>query len=194
MKIKEIIKLIEAIDADYENAKIRIIVKTQEKLKPEDKWGKYLRAPMIYFKLITSPKVTKLGKIDKVEYAVKTGANEFFILSEEKMKLWGIEKEFLTSIIKTPRDVKFIKVEADDVKDKILVVNKPREKLQGKNALKYIEYGEQQGYDNRSSVRSRKFWYDVGEHTPAPILLPYIIRDRFFCVWNCAGALATDVF
>ena len=32
-----------------------------------------------------------------------TGINEFFYLDEDKIKHWGIEDEFLASVIKSPK-------------------------------------------------------------------------------------------
>ena len=61
------------------------------------KWGgKYLRAPDIFFTILEKGKgkFVRLGDIAEVRRGFTTGANEFFYLTEEQIKAWGIEREF----------------------------------------------------------------------------------------------------
>src|SRR3990170_5770089 len=55
------------------------------------------------------PLLVRLGDIAEVRFGIKTGANEFFYLDEERLKEWKIEKEFLKPIIKSPRECKSIR-------------------------------------------------------------------------------------
>jgi hypothetical protein len=62
-----------------------------------NKWGgKYLRALEIFFTILEKgkDKLVRLGDIAEVKFGIKTGANEFFYLDDEKIKKWGIEEEF----------------------------------------------------------------------------------------------------
>ncbi|MFQ6044077.1 MAG: Eco57I restriction-modification methylase domain-containing protein, partial [Candidatus Poribacteria bacterium] len=62
-----------------------------------NKWGgKYLRAPDIFFTILEKGKgkLVRLGDIAEVRFGIKTGANEFFYLDDEKIAEWGIEEEF----------------------------------------------------------------------------------------------------
>ncbi|MBO3757966.1 MAG: N-6 DNA methylase, partial [Candidatus Brockarchaeota archaeon] len=99
MPTEELVRTIETAKEDFEDERIGITVKKQKELEPKDKWGKFLRAPTIYFKIKENPKMAKLGELAKVSYAIKTGANEFFYLDREKTELWGIEKRFLEPLI-----------------------------------------------------------------------------------------------
>ena len=86
---------------------MRIFVVEQRKLWEEgfdadaekyvgSKWGKYLRAPSIFFKILEKGKdlFVPLNAVAEVRFGIKTGANEFFYLTEEQIKAWGIEREF----------------------------------------------------------------------------------------------------
>jgi len=171
-----------------------------------DKWGgKYLRAPDIFFTILEKgkDKLVKLGDVAEVKFGIKTGANEFFYLTDEEAKKWNIEQEFLKPVIKSPRESKSILIDPKDLKFKLFICNKSKEELQGTNALKYIEWGEKQkivikqggdkgktivGYHKISTVQSRKYWYSLGEREPADLLWPMIHNDRLGCFWNEAHA------
>jgi len=97
---KELINLIENTMENYVDDDLRIIVKTQKQLWEEgleeveqkdgtkklvysgSKWGKYLRAPDIYFKILEKGQdlLIPLKEIAEVRFGIKTGANEFFYL------------------------------------------------------------------------------------------------------------------
>lgn len=144
-----------------------------------DKWGgKYLRAPDIFFTILEKgkDKFVKLKDVADVRFGIKTGCNEFFYLTDEQARKWGIEEEFLKPVIKSPRECKSILINPKDLKYKIFMCNKSKEELKGTNALKYIEWGEQQeilikqgkdknktikGFNNLETVKNRKQWWTV---------------------------------
>ncbi|MBM4387490.1 MAG: Eco57I restriction-modification methylase domain-containing protein, partial [Deltaproteobacteria bacterium] len=131
-----------------------------------NKWGgKYLRAPDIYWTILEKGKgkLVRLGDIADVRFGIKTGANEFFYLDEDKIREWGIEKEFLKPVIKSPKECKGILINPKDLKFKIFMCHKDRKELKGTNALKYIEWGERQGFDGRPSCRGRQRWWECTE-------------------------------
>ena len=119
------------------------------------------------------PLLVKLGDIAEVKFGIKTGANEFFYLDEERLKEWKIEKEFLKPIIKSPRECKSILIKASDLKFKVFMCHKDKKDLKGTNALKYIEWGEESKKDTegkeigqfhkRPSCRGRQKWWECPE-------------------------------
>jgi type I restriction-modification system DNA methylase subunit len=208
MPTEEIVRRIETAKENYEDEYIGITVKKQKELKPEEKWGRFLRTPIICFKLLSHPKMITLKEITDVRRGYTTGANEFFYLDKEKIKLWGIESQFLEPVITSPKGVK-VKLKDSHISDWILVVDMPKEQLAAYNVLKYIEYGENvevrvrggkdagntiKGYQNLSTMRSRKIWYNVGRREPAPLLLSCKIWERFIVVLNEAKAQADKAF
>ncbi|MEM5867369.1 MAG: N-6 DNA methylase [Candidatus Aenigmatarchaeota archaeon] len=205
---EELVRIIEDAKENFEDERIGITVKKQKELEPKDKWGKYLRAPTIYYRILKNPKMTALSELAKVNYAIKTGANEFFYLDKDKIKLWGIEEKFVEPLISSPKNIK-IEIQPNDINEWVLMVHEPKENLQGTNVLKYIEHGENvevrikggkkggtvvKGYHNISSVKSRKLWYDLGKRDPSPILFSCRIWERCIFAVNKARAHADKAF
>jgi type I restriction-modification system DNA methylase subunit len=206
MPTEEIVRRIKTAKESCEDEYIGITIKKQKDLKPEEKWGRYLRAPTIYYKILYHPKVTKLGKIAFIRRGITSGANEFFYLDREKIKLWSIEEEYLRPIVVSPREMR-IEINPNDIDQWVLFVHKSKEELSGTNVLKYIQWGEEvetrikggtsggsliKGFHNLSTVKSRKLWYDVGVREPAPILRSRRIWERCIYFLNRANALAND--
>jgi type I restriction-modification system DNA methylase subunit len=208
MPTEEIVKTMETAKEDFENEKIGITLKVQKELEPKAKWGIILRAPTIYSKIVNHKKVAKLGEIASIRRGITSGANQFFYLDKDKIKLWSIEKEYLKPIITSPREMK-IEITPDEINRWVLVVHKSKEELSEENAnvLKYIRWGEEtetrikggkrggiivKGFHNLSTVKSRKLWYDIGKREPAPILRSRRIWERCVYLLNKADALAND--
>jgi len=205
---EELVRTIETAKEDVEDESIGVTVKKQKELEPKDKWGKFLRAPTIYFKILNDKKVTKLGKIASIRRGITSGANEFFYLDKDKIRLWSLEKEYLKPIVVSPREMK-IEVSSSDIDRWVLVVHKSKEELSKGNAnvLKYIQSGEEtetrikggkkggstvKGFHNLSTVKSRKLWYDIGKREHAPLLRSRRIWERCVYLLNRANALAND--
>jgi len=185
----------------YEGEDFRVFPKRQKELWDEGydveerrytgaKWGKYLRAPDIFFKILEKGrgKLVPLKQIAEVRFGIKTGANDFFYLTEEEIKRRGIEKEFWMHqddkgnwvpnyVIKSPRECKSIIVQPEDLKYRVLMIHKDKKDLKGTRVLKYIEEGERKGYHRRPTCASRERWYDLGERKPYGFLHPMIHND-----------------
>ena len=145
-----------------------------------NKWGgKYLRAPDIYWTILEKGKgkLVRLGDIAEVRRGFTTGANEFFYLDEEKIREWGIEKEFLKPVIKSPRECKRILIDPKDLKFKIFMCHKDKKDLKGMVALEYIKWGESQKFHERPSCAGRARWYDLGERRFPPIISPSSVTE-----------------
>ncbi len=150
-----------------------------------NKWGgKYLRAPDIYWTILEKGKgkLVRLGDIAEVRFGIKTGANEFFYLDEEKIREWEIEEDFFKPVIKSPRECKRILVNPDELKFKLFMCNKDKRELKGTAALEYIEWGESQGFHERPSCAGRARWWDLGQRPKATINVNYLVDRvmRFF--------------
>ena len=216
--IDKLKKTILAHTTFYENEDLRIFPKSQKELwnegyDPEEekyvgtKWGKYLRAPEIFFKILEKgkDKLVPLKEIAEVRFGIKTGANEFFYLTEEEIKRRKIEKEFWMHkdkkgkwvpnyVIRSPRECKSIAIEAESLKYRVLMIHKDKKKLEGKNILKYIEEGERKGFDKRPTCDSRQSWYDLGHQMPADGIWFKAFNDRFLCPQNIEQSFSSDRF
>lgn len=221
-EIDKLIKTILAHNEFYENDDLRIFPKSQKELWIEgtsphpssspqtsggetrgevylgSKWGKYLRAPQIFFTILEKGKgkLVPLKQIADVRRGFTTGANEFFYLTEEQIKKKGIEKEFWMHkdeegnwvpnyVIKSPRECRSIVVKLEDLKYRVLMIHKDREDLKGTKVLKYIIDGERKGFHKRPTCASRgDRWFDLGKREPSPLGWPYMLRERVFAPFN----------
>lgn len=159
-----------------------------------NKWGgKYLRAPDIFYTILRKGKgkLVKLGDVSKIKRGFTTGVNEFFYLDEEAQRKWQIENEFLKPVIKSPKENKSITINPNNFKYKVFMCNKSKDELVGTKASKYIEWGESVGFNKRSSVSSRKKWYDLGEWNEPKVIIPCGIGDSYRVFLN-SGKVFTD--
>ena len=216
-EIDELIKTILFHNKFYENEELRVYPKKQKGLWQEGfdveenkfvgaKWGKYLRAPQIFFKIIEKckGKLVPLKEIADVKRGFTTGVNEFFYLTEEEIKRRGIEKEFWMHkegkkwvpnyVIKSPRECKSIVVKPQDLKYRILMIHKDKKDLKGTKVLKYIEEGERKGFHKRPTCASRKRWYDLGYQKPADGIWFKAFNDRFLAPQNVEKSFSSDRF
>ncbi|PLJ77106.1 HsdM family class I SAM-dependent methyltransferase [Infirmifilum sp. SLHALR2] len=183
--IDKLVEFIEKTDKYYEDSRIRIFPKKQRELWDEgyddekeryvgSKWGKYIRAPEIFFKILQHGAereiLVPLKELAAVRRGFTTGSDEFFYLDNDRVARWGIERRYLHPVIISPRESKDIVIDKSKLKYKVLLVNEPKEELAGTNVLKYIEWGETQGFHLRDTCRSRIPWYALGAKEPGPIL------------------------
>ncbi|MBI4824331.1 MAG: SAM-dependent DNA methyltransferase [Nitrospirae bacterium] len=195
----------------YQNDELRIYPKKQSVLWEEgfdaeenkytgSKWGKYLRAPEIFFKILEmgKDKLVPLKKIVDVRRGFTTGANEFFYLTEEEIKERGIEKEFWmhkdekdrwmpNKVVVSPREAKTVVINPNVLSNVVLFINKDKTKLKNKKVLSFIRHGERKGFHNRSTCSSRSRWYEIEYREPWPILHPMIHHDRQMVISNKYG-------
>lgn len=185
--VEQIIKTILSHNSLYENDDLRIYPKSQAELWDEGfdsdqgkyigtKWGKYLRAPDIFFKILNKgrEKLVRLKDIAKVQRGFTTGANNFFYLTEEEIKRKKIEREFWTHadesgrrvanyVVKSPRECKGLVIDTKQLKHRVLLIQKDKRDLRGKHVLKYIKDGERRGFHNRPTCATRLRWYELPE-------------------------------
>lgn len=212
-KAIEIGKIVETIlftSRNYEDERIRVVIKSQGTLQRVERWGNYLRAPAIYFKVISHNSITSLGKKVRIRRGITTGSNGFFILDKEKARLWNMEPQFLEKVISSFRGINHTELMSKDISECVLMVHEPKENLKQENVLRYLEYGENleittkrgtrvtaetiKGVNNLSTCKGRKIWYDLGRREKAPILFPYLTWEHTRFIFNQIKVNATDVF
>ncbi|MBU1356604.1 MAG: N-6 DNA methylase [Candidatus Edwardsbacteria bacterium] len=182
-----------------------------------DKWGKYLRAPKVYFDILdkAKDKLVPLKDVADFRRGYTTGINEFFYLEpiekpkakDKKIQVtnakgWQgeIEAEFLKPVIKSPKEAEGIVIDKSKLKNLLFICNlsKAELKKQGyKGALEYIEWGEKQKTENGMawskvpSVTGRKYWWSLTDKEPGNILLP-MINDQRFVIYHNHQAVYVD--
>jgi hypothetical protein len=190
--LDDLVKKIEKTKELYEDEKIRIYPKLQSELWEEgydeeskeyvgSKWGKYIRAPEIFFKILNKNKdIMFLKNIAKIQYGHITGCDDFFLLTKEEIKKKKIHQKYLKPIIASPKDHPSILIESTN--KYVLSIN---EKDNIDRELKnYIKEGENKGYDKLSTLASKEIWYKLELSNNAPILLMKDIFQRFIAFYN----------
>jgi type I restriction enzyme M protein len=151
------------------------------------KWGRYLRAPQVYFDLLTQAgnKLALLRDVATPARGSLTGINEFYHLDDQQISELELEPEFLFPLLKSPGESSEILVDESSLKLKVFVCRLTKDELrkQGKlNALRYIEWGEQQVFTsgtqagmtwpNGAEVKNRKpGWYAIPLYRSRPAQL-----------------------
>jgi len=152
------------------------------------KWGKYLRAPDIFFHILErgDGKFAQLRDFAEVKFGIKTGANDFFFVTDitdsvsgTELKQYGIspsrkrrlrlvesgdggryviEADYLKPLVKSTRDIRSLTIDESITKFRVLIVSDEKKALVGKHVLKYIRAGETQafGVGPRAGVPARK--------------------------------------
>jgi len=205
LSVDDMVNIINTYETSYENEDYKINILHQSKLEP-GKWNIYLRAPAVYSKISEHDLMNPLSEIAEVIRAPTTGNNDYFILTQETVKDYEIEKEYLEPCIRSAKDVDdFVVTETQDY---MLFMDKPKNQLKDSKVIKYIEYGETKTIDIKrgsergikklpeiSTLKNRKpFWYSLPKREAPPILFPRLIDKKPIFLRNIIGAHTTHVF
>jgi hypothetical protein len=149
-----------------------------------------------------------LGDLFTVKRGIATGANNFFLLSPERVSALGLPPEALTPILPPPRYLDRDEVLADEhghpvvtAPGFLLDVRAPIDKLsqESPGVAKYLLEGEST-FAARYLCQSRSPWYAQEVRQPAPILCTYMGRSTeggrlpFRFIRNHSCATATNVY
>jgi methylase of polypeptide subunit release factors len=86
-----------------------------------------------------------------------------------------IEAEYLEPEVHSLMEIDSVEIDPAKLSRKILLVSDPPEKLKGTHVLKYIKWGEREGFDQGATCAARaktRPWYDVTVDRRSPILWP----------------------
>jgi methylase of polypeptide subunit release factors len=201
------------------------------------KWGIYLRAPDIFFKLLDrcGSRLVPLGQVAEIRRGVTSGVDAFFfvrdVTEDEILKCghglppgspqiakrfkekWGIgiadtkqvrvvesgdhsrhliEAEYLEPEVHSLMEIDSVEIDPARLSRKILLVSDPPEKLHGTHVLKYIKWGEREGFDQGTTCASRsqsKPWYDIVPERRGDIAWPMAQKYRHVVALNSQRAI-----
>src|SRR5690606_8663052 len=193
---------------EVDEMRIRLI--SQEELLKElkekselAKWGKYLRAPDVYFEILEKckNKLVPLKDIADVRRGYTTGINDFFYLKvienkNEKIicrndRGWEgeIEEKYLRPVIKSPKEPSSITIDPAKLKYHIFICNKSKSELRKEGdygALNYTEWGEKQktkqniNWTEVPAVKEKKLCDGLQDVKEATVFVSKGINDRYF--------------
>lgn len=219
LDIEDIASLVEQ---DFEANKLvtnedyRLVTRKQSALHHEKKWNVFFFAPPIYFDIDADPGVVKLADIAEVSYGIKSGANPFFWGHTDEFEDLGLGP-YSSHGLKATGQVETTKVTDEDASEwSIIDVHELVEETVEEGAdlgttdeaqfkewldsnghdalLEYVETGEENGYNTRSSVKGRDIWFDLGDLPRPGILSTMFTWTTHRVYWNAARAPTSDQF
>lgn len=132
-----------------------------------------------------------LGEIAQVDIGFVSGANGFFVLSDDEVKRWRLPRQILTPAIRRPSDVRGLEVRQDEMR---WLVDLTRNVKQGPEVAAYLAHGESLGIADRYKCRVRKPWYAVPLPKRHPdAFLPYMSHLGPRLIVNPNGARSTNL-
>ena len=183
---EKLVERVEATESLEEDDMWRIFTVKQSDLWKEgldeegnfagSKWGKYLRAPDVFFDILKrgKGKFRRLDDIATVKRAFTSGANDFFYViditddlpdselaqlalppaKKKQLRLvesgdgdrYLIEAEYLKPLVKSTRDIKSLIIDESITKFRVLTVSEEKRALSRKHVLKYIQAGETRSF------------------------------------------------
>jgi len=188
-----------------EDEDLKIATVEQDKIQL-GKWNVFLRAPPVYFEIVSNPLLKPLGEISKIVRGYTTGYDPYFILNEEKVKEWKIEDRYLEPCAPPGKALKGFIVRPRDIRQYFLMVHERKSELQGTNVLDYIKFGEKLDAEpskrRKKSVRlpqvetikNREPWYSLPELKVPSILFPMWFRYKYRPLLNDANTHANDFY
>lgn len=184
------------------------------------KWGIFLRAPDVFFALLKAGKgrFAPLGQLADVKRGITSGCDAFFFpkditddASNATLELYGLKREqtdklrliesglgtrhvveaqFLEPVVFNLMEVNSAVVDASRLKRTLFRVNKAKGDIAGTEALKYIEWGEEQGFHLGPTCKNREPWFNLGRIRDSDILFTKAQRYRHTAPLNSDGVTA----
>ncbi|MBC7220892.1 N-6 DNA methylase [Candidatus Bipolaricaulota bacterium] len=152
----------------------RELAEASQKKGEVSKWGRYIRAPKVYFDVLrqAQSKCVPLAAVADVRYGLKVGLSDFFYLKRtgegsrpgtiavRNSRGWTgeIEADLLRPALLSLKEVKGLALTGDEPKALLFLCPHTRAELQARGyrgALEYIRWGEQQRTTGRGRVGTR---------------------------------------
>ena len=172
------------------------------------KTPKWTRLPLAAGDATPNGRRLKLSDLFTIKRGLATGANEFFMLTQEQVAEHHLPTGFLQPILPSPRYVQTNEIQADDQGNPLidrrlflLSCNLPEEAVKKKypSLWTYLQSGIEAGVSARYLCRHRSPWYSQEVRPPAPLLCTYMGRQGngirpFRFILNYSEATATNVY
>jgi adenine-specific DNA-methyltransferase len=192
-------------------------------LSGANKWNKSLRpvdsieviAPantpnnIISKRLVSEKDHLRLKGFFDVKRGAATGANDYFVLTEEQVLLYRIPLEFVIPVLPAPRYLKEDKILADEngypqVKTKLFLLScdLPEDKIKSSYPFlwKYLQMGVEKGINQGYLCKNRKLWYQQEKRSDCRFLFAYMGRQNseknspFRFLLNYSNATVTNAY
>jgi len=167
------------------------------RLDPERPWTPFFNDGYRSLKNFTSRRTVQLSRYMRVRRGILTGCNSFFTLDEKTRVEWGVERKYLVPVVHKANHVRgdaFTKGDWEALKKSgkrcwLLSCHEPKSGLKGTGVLRYIEFGEEMGVNERYTCSSREPWYSVEKIDPPDVIISYMTRGKIRFVRNTSGCV-----
>lgn len=178
-------------NADAENTVTYFNLK---QLEPAKKWRRfYQKQNATYYK-----NLVPFSKFAKASRGIATGANDFFVFNQSKAEQHCIGEEYLLPCVCKSKDITnpFF---TDNLFNNLKENNKDVFLLNAKEPLnydviKYLDYGIQQGINEKHLTSKRNPWYSIEKRSPAPIWFSVFNRTGIKIIFNEANTSHLTTF
>jgi adenine-specific DNA-methyltransferase len=169
----------------------------ETRLAADHKWGRIPAGP-------TRRKrkgEKQLCELARVRRGIATGANSFFVVSEESRKELGLPESELRACITTPRLVEDLELAVDTLTTLsdatprwALNCRRPDAETEDTPLGAYLRQGRAEGIPNGYLASRRRPWYGLEQRGPCPILFTYFNRGEARFIRNHAGAVPLNTW
>lgn len=174
---------------------------------------RFLVAPPSLLALLEADALVPLDDLATVARGAMTGSTAFFFPDAAAVDAHGIEPRFRRPALKSTRGTETLVLAADDVDrwfvdvheyvaavraghdggDGLEAAVKRSLEADGYDGLRsWIRAAEAAGEHRGSTCASRDVWFDYGPPPRPAVLVPKLLRERRFCVFNRAGAVPSN--
>ncbi|MBM3131831.1 MAG: SAM-dependent methyltransferase, partial [Chloroflexi bacterium] len=120
--------------------------------------------------------------------AVESGTVKLVRCGEGRGEIKPIESKYLEPEVHSLMEIDGFTVSPENCSRLILLAGEPKSRLRGTHVLKYIQWGEKQGFHTGSTCAARvteeREWYDLTGHERAPVLWPKERQYRHIAAAN----------
>jgi adenine-specific DNA methylase len=156
------------------------------------------KARELYRELKAQLSIKRLGELADVGIGYVTGANDFFHLSPDEARYWGIPGTFLRPAVRRSRGLSGLRLTSDDWQSALedgetgyLLHIKSNDEVPDA-VRRYLDYGEQKGVSKTYKCRTRSPWFSVPHVYNPDALLSYMSGITPRLVANDAGVVAPN--
>jgi hypothetical protein len=142
------------------------------------------------------PGFRPLGEFASVDIGIVTGANRFFLLSDDEVSRLGLDRSDLQPTVARARDLTGISLRKDDwmkLRDRGRTAWMFAPQDPGDAASRYIAEGEASGVNQGYKCRIRKQWWRLSLPQPPDLVLSYMSNHVPRMIENQAGVVTTNL-
>jgi len=194
------------------NGWAKVVRVEQSSLVTDTSWSKYLKGSKVYFEIEREPRVTALGNIADVNIGLQTLQKGFYVFDRDKINQTRVEDKFLEPIALSPRDIPKIVSSKQQIDDRVLFCDIPKDKIPSRALVDYIKSAERlmisprgkslvvTGVHNLPRIKKagRNPWYnlipEIERRCRGLVLVPRRFYKKFYVTWNKAGVVANEDF